>query len=116
MATCKDCKDCFHYKLCGVFGYISPVECCGFYTDRSRFVELPCKAGDYLYQPHRNQISKYAVKCLEVGYANIVFVNWEIIEGVAYPLHGIYKDEIGKTVFLTREEAEQALKEREGNG
>ena len=40
MATCKDCKDCFHYELCGVFDYISPVEC-GFYTDRSRFVELP---------------------------------------------------------------------------
>ena len=38
MATCKDCV---HYKLCGVFGYVSPVESCGFYTDRSRFVELP---------------------------------------------------------------------------
>ena len=34
------CKDCVHYKLCGVFGYVSPVESCGFYTDRSRFVEL----------------------------------------------------------------------------
>ena len=45
MATCKDCKDCFHYELCGVFDYISPVEC-GFYTDRSRFVELP-DVGDY---------------------------------------------------------------------
>ena len=34
------CKDCVHYKLCGVFGYVFPVESCGFYTDRSRFVEL----------------------------------------------------------------------------
>lgn len=44
MATCKDCKDCLHYELCGVFDYISPDEC-GFY-DRFRFVELP-DVGDY---------------------------------------------------------------------
>ena len=124
------CRNCVHWEACREYvtglaaargvdldatelEQIFDSDDCGHFHDSSRFVELPCKVGDYLYRPHRNQISKYAVKCLEVGYANIVFVNWEIIEGVAYPLHGIHGDEIGKTVFLTREAAEQALKERE---
>ena len=65
MVTCKDCKDCLHYKLCGVFGYVSPVKFCGFYTDRSRFVELPCKVGDTVYRLKDDKVTKEQVVELE---------------------------------------------------
>lgn len=117
MATCKDCKDCLHYELCGVFGYISPVKFCGFYTERSRFIELPCKVGDILYHPVplRNMIAEYKIKSFQI-YPHCVWVNWNIVDGVAtINTSGIYANEIGETVFFTKEAAEQALKERGKN-
>lgn len=120
------CKDCVHYDLCrscsriqlGWHGnsvrYAENIEeICKDFKDSSRFVELPCKAGEFLYQPHRNQISKYRIKDLKIEWSNFVFIEWEIIEGIACPIHGVDSSEVGNTVFLTRKEAEQALKERE---
>lgn len=39
-----------------------------------------------------------------------LFIEWDIVEGFVWQsLSGINDGEIGKTVFLTREEAEKAL-------
>lgn len=65
----------------------------------------PCKVGDELYKPH--QQSDY--------------YNGEVVQEVRIRADGVvvetdtdsyYAEEIGKTVFLTREAAERALKER----
>ena len=73
-------------------------------------VVLPCKVGDTLYEvTGRKTISEYRVKAIRVELF-CVFIEWEIEKGFVWQsLAGITPNEIGKTVFLTREEAEKAL-------
>ena len=100
------CKDCVHYKLCGVFGYVFPVESCGFYTDRSRFVELPCKLGDTVYYFNSaGEIFSQKVSGFIVNFVGIL-----VDSDVMFDSHMM-----GDRFFSTREEAEQALKERVEN-
>lgn len=75
-----------------------------------RVVVLPCKVGDTLYEvTGRKTISEYRVKAIRVELF-CVFIEWEIEKGFVWQsLAGITQNEIGKTVFLTREEAEAAL-------
>ena len=78
---------------------------------------LPCKVGDRLYEvTGRKTVSVYKVRAIRVELFGL-FIEWDIVEGFVWQsLSGINADEIGKTVFLTREEAERALKERKNNG
>lgn len=75
-----------------------------------RLVVLPCKVGDMLYEvTGRKTISVYKVKAIRVELFGL-FIEWDIVEGFVWQsLTGINAGEIGKTVFLTREEAEKAL-------
>ena len=75
-----------------------------------RLVALPCKVGDTLYEvTGRKTISEYRVKAIRVELF-CVFIEWEIEKGFVWQsLAGITPNEIGKTVFLTREEAAKAL-------
>ena len=75
-----------------------------------RLAVLPCKVGDTLYEvTGRKTISEYRVKAIRVELF-CVFIEWEIEKGFVWQsLAGITQNEIGKTVFLTREEAEKAL-------
>ena len=77
-------------------------------------VLMPCKVGDRLYEvTGRKTVSVYKVRAIRVELFGL-FIEWDIVEGFVWQsLSGINADEIGKTVFLTREEAERALKERE---
>lgn len=79
-----------------------------------RLVVLPCKVGDRLYEvTGRKTISVYKVRAIRVELFGL-FIEWDIVEGFVWQsLAGINAEEIGKTVFLTREEAEEALKEVE---
>lgn len=80
-----------------------------------RVVVLPCKVGDMLYEvTGRKTISVYKVKAIRVELFGL-FIEWGIVEGFVWQyLNGINANEIGKTVFFTREEAERALQEMEG--
>ena len=123
MATCKDC---IHYNLCRSISriqlgwrgnsvhYVENVEeICKDFKDRSRLVELPYKLGDSIYEPKRHQVTEYKI-------ARIVFYDFGIrmelrlMKGLLFRVE-IKQEDIGKVVFLTREEAEQALKEREND-
>lgn len=75
-----------------------------------RLVVLPCKAGDRLYEvTGRKTISVYKVRAIRVELLGL-FIEWDIVEGFVWQsLSGINAGEIGKTVFLTREETEKAL-------
>ncbi len=79
-----------------------------------RVVVPPCKVGDRLYEvTGRKTISVYKVKAIRVESFGL-FIEWDIVEGFVWQsLAGINAGEIGKTVFLTRDEAEKALKEVE---
>ena len=85
-------------------------------TDKDgRLVVLPCKVGDMLYEvTGRKTISVYKVKAIRVELFGL-FIEWDIVEGFVWQsLTGINAGEIGKTVFLTREEAEKALEAMKG--
>lgn len=75
-----------------------------------RIVVLPCKVGDRLYEvTGRKTISVYKIRAIRVELFGL-FIEWDIVEGFVWQsLSGINDGEIGKTVFLTREEAEKAL-------
>ena len=79
-----------------------------------RVVVPPCKVGDRLYEvTGRKTISVYKVRAIRVELFGL-FIEWDIVEGFVWQsLSGINAGEIGKTVFITREEAEKALKEVE---
>ena len=83
-------------------------------ADRAgQLVVLPCKVGDTLYEvTGRKTISEYRVKAIRVELCGL-FIEWEIEKGFVWKsLAGITPDEIGKSVFLTREAAEKALEEQ----
>lgn len=75
-----------------------------------RVVVPPCKVGDRLYEvTGRKTISVYKVRAIRVELFGL-FIEWDIVDGFVWQsLAGINAGEIGKTVFLTREEAEQAF-------
>lgn len=84
--------------------------------EEGRLVVLPCKVGDTVWMVHQrltstvnNVISKMTVTELRGNRLNPI---WFVIDG-EYGRTSFHPSEIGKTVFLTREEAEKALEEME---
>lgn len=125
MATCKNC---IHDNACasifkyygGTADYVSGTEkLCKHFADNSRFVELPCKIGDSLWcvysPPHpANPVDKGKWYMGEFEVARFHYG----VKGVSIEMYGfstVAVKEIGKTVFLSREEAEKALAERRNN-
>lgn len=84
---------------------------CEQFKDKSRFIELPCKVGDTVYRigggDYSGEIFEWDVDHIEIYADELVIIDDS--DNVISPY------EIHKTVFLTREEAEKALKERENN-
>ena len=72
-----------------------------------RLVVLPCKAGNLIYVGRRPAIITQIFGYVRERYFHAVFCDKN--EGIDIPF-----EELGKTVFLTREEAEAALKGGEG--
>ena len=106
------CKDCLHTGVCRYSSGIRRLkkEPCADFMGIDKWVELPCKVGDTLYEPtDRGTISEYEVLAVRVELFS-TFVEWKIKEGIVWRyVHEINSNEIGRTVFLTREEAERAL-------
>ena len=128
------CKDCLHVEVCREYvmglAAVRGVELdateieqvlvsddCENFKDRSRFVELPCKAGDTFFVIiESSDILEYkvfyiSILCGEV-YDEIEIVLDRNYHRIKYT-KGRFEYELGKTIFFTEEEAEQALKERE---
>jgi hypothetical protein len=95
---------------------------CPMYKDKSRIVELPCKVGDTVYVLDEYRIAKSTINTIEVGGENKLYY-----EALCYASNADEPEELidafdlededfGKTVFLAKEAAEQALKESENNG
>ena len=75
----------------------------------------PCKVGASIYEITRNFISEFRVRFIEIGICSNLFLHTNLVSGIVYSGEVFPESEIGKTVFLTREEAEKALAERRGN-
>lgn len=77
--------------------------------EQGKLMKLPCAVGDKLYEPRpdRGMISEYAVNYIGYyGKNHEFFIGWDLVSGIYSNLNGIHVSEIGKTVFLNREEAE----------
>ena len=133
MASCKTgvclgrdniCKNCIKEDVCKIAEdfYKQPVygmciEDCDYFKDRNRFVELPCKVGDTIYEiTERKRNGKWnkviverVVNGIEIGRGGFMTIRSGTTITAFLP-------DLGETVFLTREEAEQALRESENNG
>lgn len=77
-----------------------------------RLAVLPCKVGNKVYEPNkRGFISIYEVTSIHVLACSVI-VGWKLVDGICSNLDGFEMSALGKSVFLTREEAEAALKKR----
>ena len=104
------CKDCLYHHICKIIDVLGEIqgnaECCLQFKDRSRFVELPCKLGDTVYYFNSaGEIFSQKVSGFIVNFVGIL-----VDSDVMFDSHLM-----GDRFFSTREEAEQALKERENN-
>lgn len=68
-----------------------------------RIVVLPCKVGDKLYRVFAGEIFEHRVGSMKYF---AIQGQWDI---ETYPFCPCVESSIGKTIFLTREEAEKAL-------
>lgn len=115
MKTCR--KDCIHGDVCGCRSYEE--EICDNFKDKSLFIELPCKVGDTVYMPWEYDGTggvailsvTNAIKTL--GFALCYGTDFETDdEGFADKYNnGCFTiEDIGKSIFLTKEEAQERLK------
>ncbi len=81
--------------------------------EQNRFIKLPCKVGDTVYVPTRDFISELRITHIIIS-KNNTFLRWMLNAGIYPNLDGFSVDKIGKTVFLTKSEAEAKLKELRG--
>ena len=83
--------------------------------DNGLLLRLPFKVGSTLYQPIYSRINEYKVigLCFDIHHNKWMY---EVAYEVGFEWHKTVCDfnYIGKTVFLTQAEAEQKLKEMEG--
>lgn len=101
--VCEIAKEFKKYPVTGMF-----IESCEHFKDRSKFNGLPCKVGDTVYY----------LKTLMDGKGTIV-IDKDVVKQISINSHGVFLvisychclnvAEFGKTVFLTKEEAEKAL-------
>ena len=130
------CKDCLHYEACKEqFAGLCKIKVeepkkhleldpnvekrCLHFTDHSEWVHLPCKVGEEIYVMNRENIPQKMIleepdiRCHCAKEDNLCMALCDNKK------HGIcaYRfmndgSDIGKKVFLTREEAEKKLKEQ----
>ena len=114
-------KDIFRKMVRDLYGRLKAYEdiaelCGGFDCLRElaeadkdgRCVVLPCKVGDKLYRVFAGEIFEHRVGSMKYF---AIQGRWDI---ETYPFCPCVESSIGKTIFLTREEAERALQEMEG--
>ena len=89
-------------------------ENCSDFKDESKIVELPCKVEDTVYFVSENilEIAKGKIKEIIINKHNNKIMNVDF----GYMCKQFDIEYVGKTVFLTQEEAEARLKELKENG
>lgn len=111
----KTCKDCLHNEICyGTHTDNSPT-CCDF-ADCSEWVHLPCEflSKVYVLPTIYNQLASITeMKCIGFILSKDMY-NANLIDD-KNTLYQPHLGEFGKTVFLTREEAEKAMERMKEN-
>lgn len=126
------CKNCIHYEVCRdfqgswiVIEHINKNDAekkCEHFEDKSRIIELPCNVGETLYilnqgnQPQKMILDAPDIRCHCAIEDNLCMAlcNDTKHNICAYRLMNDSSD-IGKNVFLSKEESEAKLKELNEN-
>lgn len=83
--------------------------------EQGRLVKLPCKVGDTVYGINIDRNIASALKIISVKiYSYAIYFNYQLIDGIYKNIVSFTDFDIGKTVFLTKSEAEAKLKELRG--
>ena len=102
------CKNCINYDVCERFERFNGC-ICKMFKDKHSFVKLPCQFQDTVFQlcerKGKNKIIERTVESI-----NFYKDGMSLHCGTTLIL---FQSNFGKTVFFTREEAEQALKNNE---
>lgn len=122
------CKNCVHYDVCLLGACIKGITgTCLNFKDKSRFIELPCKVGDTVYRITKlyggekiiveGEAFEFVITHEHSNKYKHHFYFWAKGEEFIHRHYSIWCDftDFGKTVFLTREEAEKALERSKGN-
>ena len=118
------CKDCIHYDVCVIVehrlredeDYLTEFGCSDF-KPKSRYIELPCAVGDTVWWLTTANWQRTEWKIVEVRVSMLqqkADKSWKIRLTHLSSVFDITTDQLGKTVFLSREEAEKALERSEG--
>ena len=127
------CENCYHAEICKNYPNTGlPPKMrqelvnkgCEHYKDKSLIIELPCKEilakiGDSMYfiTDETDEVIETMVSVIEIDcdgqewIETVADADDEICSYIYFRF-----SELGKTLFLTHDEAERALKEREKNG
>lgn len=105
----KTCKDCIHLKVCediddGIQMCYTGYKGCENFKDKDRFIELPCAVGDTVWFKRNGIIIETYVEKIVLKHRGLY---------LKLECNAVYEttvNSIGKTVFLTKEGAEKALK------
>lgn len=120
------CENCIHKKPCGEYQqkFLShlknlKVTECPYYKEKDKVIELPCKVGDtvwfikscftYAKSPMSGMV------CMFKSFSKVGTITYGVIMDGSNINRSFTTYDIGKTVFLSREEAEKALKELKEN-
>lgn len=128
----RNCENCYHYHMCDLQNRLEEEQDCKHYKDKSLIVELPCKVGDTVYCIGSECLAdRDSKKCDKLKSEN-PFLSCDdcpLLKSQTLFERTVTKHFLfllvektnpnfifNKTVFLTREEAENALRESEKNG
>ena len=109
------CKDCLHEEACNIFaGDLGEdgAEKCVCFKNRNRFVELPCKFLQKCFVIPTSENKLFDITEMECN--GFALSNGSFNANLITEKNKLYQPgfgAFGKTVFLTREEAERALKD-----
>ena len=112
--NCKECSE--NYKK--IAEYLEELKSYKEAEERGLLVRLPCKVGDKAWDNDFGHPESYEIKAFSYGYCDS-YVEPDIEDQIIFyyenysgSIAGAFAmSELGKTVFLTREEAENKLEE-----
>lgn len=83
--------------------------------EQGRLIKLPCKVGDVVYgiNTDRNIVSALKIISTKI-YSYAIYFDYQLIDGIYKNIVSFADIDFGKTVFLTKSEAEAKLKELRG--
>ncbi len=131
--TMQKCENCIHCDVCDrtsrqIYANIAEGGICRDYKDKSLIYEMPCKEiyknlGGSLYciTDETDEVIEVIAGVIEIDCEGREWIetaaidyDYETEDGISNYIDFRFAD-FGKTLFLTREEAEKALREREEN-